>query len=221
VRLTTLTAKRIVSVHFHYFAIAKEQHLPRPQKSEERRRELLPVLAAAFSDLGYRRATTAELAERCQVQENILYRLWPDKKAIFLAALDYLFLRRMEKWQTEIEKASSNESSVIRLVELTSKDLGEHGLYRVIFTALNETEDVDIKSALQRLYRRYHERLVLELGKYRELSGIATATEHADLAWTLIGMVSFMNIVLDLDLMDKKERKRFFSAMTLKLISGS
>lgn len=196
-------------------------HLPRPPKSEDRRRELLPLLAAAFSELGYRRATTAELAERCKVQENILYRLWPDKKAIFLAALDYLFLRRMDKWKTEIDKAASNKSSVIRLVELTSNDLGEHGLYRVIFTALNETEDVNIKHALQRLYRRYHERLGSELVKYRKLSGISTEAECGDLAWALIGLVSFMNIVLDLDLMDGKERKRLFSAMAFKLIDGS
>ena len=219
--MTALIVRRNVSGHLRHIEPAKEIHLPRPQKTEERRRELLPVLAAAFRELGYRRATTAELAERCQVQENILYRLWPDKKAIFVAALDYLFLRRMDKWKTEIGKAASHESGVIRLVELTSNDLGEHGLYRVIFTALNETEDVDVKNALQRLYRRYHERLVLELSKYRELSGISTATECADSAWALIGLVSFMNIALDLDLMDGKERKRLFSAMAFKLIDGS
>lgn len=195
--------------------------MPRPQKSEERRRELLPVLAAVFSELGYRRATTAELAERCKVRENILYRLWPDKKAMFLAVLDYLFQRRMDKWKTEIDKAASNESSIIRLVELTSKDLGEHGLYRVIFTALNETEDVDVKLALQRLYRQYHERLDSELRKHRQLSGVSTATKCGDLAWALIGLVSFMNIVLDLDLMDAKERKRMFAEMAFKLIEVS
>lgn len=99
------------------------------------------MLATAFSELGYRRATTAELAERCEIRENILYRLWPDKKAIFLAALEYLFQRRMEKWKKELDKVSSKESNVARLVELTSKDLGENGLYRMIFAALNETDD--------------------------------------------------------------------------------
>ena len=49
--------------------------MPRPSKADERRRELLPLVAEAFSELGYRRATTAELAARCGVQENILYRL--------------------------------------------------------------------------------------------------------------------------------------------------
>ena len=49
--------------------------MPRPDRSPDRRRELAPVLARAFAELGYRRATTAELAERCGVQEKALYRL--------------------------------------------------------------------------------------------------------------------------------------------------
>jgi AcrR family transcriptional regulator len=191
--------------------------LPRPPKSEDRRHELLPVLAAAFAELGYRRATTAELAERCKIQENILYRLWPDKKAIFIAALDYLFQRRMNKWKKELDKVSSTMSRTVRLVELTGKDLGENGLYRVIFAALNETDD-EIKLATQRLYQKYHAILVTELVKHHECSDKSTLDRCGDSAWALISLVSFMNIAVDLELMDTKERKRFFSAMAFKLI---
>ena len=63
--------------------------MPRPSQSNEKRRQLLPVVARTFAELGYRRVTTAELAKRCNVRENILYRLWPDKKAMFVAAIDY------------------------------------------------------------------------------------------------------------------------------------
>lgn len=195
--------------------------MPRPSNSDERRRELLPLLAAAFGELGYRRATTAQLAERCKVQEIILYRLWPDKKAMFIAALDYLFQRRMDKWQDEIDKRSADASSIKRLVEMTSHDLGEDGLYRVIFAALNETEDVDVKQALRRLYRRYHARVDSELVRYRKLSGISQPAECGDTAWALISLVSFMNISLDLELMDSQDRKRLFSTMAYKLINGT
>src|SRR5262249_56740909 len=37
---------------------------PRPDRSHERRTELLPRIAGAFAELGFRRTTTAELAER-------------------------------------------------------------------------------------------------------------------------------------------------------------
>ncbi|MEZ6193430.1 MAG: TetR/AcrR family transcriptional regulator [Phycisphaerales bacterium] len=73
--------------------------MARPNLSKERRAELVPVLAQAFADLGYRRATTAELAERCGLRENQLYRLWPNKKAMFLASIDYLYEFSAETWR--------------------------------------------------------------------------------------------------------------------------
>ena len=60
------------------------------QRADERRRKLLPLIADAFRELGYRRTTTAKLARRCRVQEQILYRLWKNKKTMFTEAIDYL-----------------------------------------------------------------------------------------------------------------------------------
>ena len=37
--------------------------MPRPSRQDERRREVLPILAQAFAELGYRKAPTAELAK--------------------------------------------------------------------------------------------------------------------------------------------------------------
>jgi len=65
--------------------------MARPSQITEKRREMLPIVARVFAELGYRRTTTAELAQRCGVQENILYRLWPDKKAMFIAAIGYVY----------------------------------------------------------------------------------------------------------------------------------
>ncbi|MCE9529226.1 MAG: TetR/AcrR family transcriptional regulator [Planctomycetales bacterium] len=179
------------------------------------------MLAAAFGNLGYRRATTAELASRCDVQENTLYRLWPDKKAMFLAALDFLVLRRMDKWKAEIEKTHTDESHAVRLIELTGKDLGENGLYRIIFAALNETDDPDIKHALQRLYRRYHTRIEEEIVRHRKLSGARKAAEDEDTAWALIALVAFMNIALDLELMNGRKRQQLFSTIAIQLLNVS
>ena len=72
--------------------------MPRPNLSNERRLELVPIVARTFAELGYRRTTTAALAERCKVRENILYRLWPDKRAMFVASLDYVYQLSEETW---------------------------------------------------------------------------------------------------------------------------
>ncbi len=213
--LTAFRLTRSVSAHLRYKRL---KTMPRSSTAEERRRKLLPLLAAAFGSLGYRRATTAELASRCDVQENTLYRLWPDKKAMFLAAVDFLFLRRMDKWKAAIDKTHSEDSHAVRLIELTGEDLGENGLYRIIFAALNETDDPDIKYALQRLYLRYHKRIEEEIVRHRKLTGAHKAAEDDDTAWALIALVAFMNIALDLELMNGRKRQQFFSTIAIQLL---
>jgi AcrR family transcriptional regulator len=179
------------------------------------------LVAAAFSELGYRRATTAELAARCSVQENILYRLWPDKKAMFVAAIEFLFWRRMDNWKSQFDETSPGESRVSRLIELTGKNLGEQGLYRIIFAALSETDDPDVKQALQRLYRRYHDRVLTEISRHREQRGVRDVAKDDDTAWMLIGLVAFMNIALDLELMSSRKSQQLFSTMAYFLLNGA
>jgi len=56
-------------------------------------------------------------------------------------AIEFLFWKRMEKWNSVLEKTSPKESRVSQLIELTGKNLGEQGLYQIIFTALSETDE--------------------------------------------------------------------------------
>ena len=195
--------------------------MPRPSKADERRKELLPLVARAFSELGYRRATTAELAARCGVQENVLYRLWPDKKAMFVAAIEFLFWKRMEKWNSVLEETSPKESRVSRLIELTGKNLGEQGLYQIIFAALSETDEPDVKQALQRLYRRYHDRVKTEISRHREQLCDQDVANDDDTAWALIGLAAFMNIAHDLELMSSRKREQLFSTIAYLVLNGA
>ena len=94
--------------------------MPRPDQSVERRCEFIPVLAHAFAELGYRRATTAELAKRCGVRENILYRLWPDKRGMFVAALDHVYQSSERTWDELLASASGTGSPAERILEYES-----------------------------------------------------------------------------------------------------
>ena len=116
--------------------------MPRPDRSPERRRELAPVLARAFAELGYRRATTTELAERCGVQEKALYRLWPDKRAMFLAALDQVFAESEAEWNALARVRRRGESTASRLLAHAAQHHGEQRLYRIVFAGLSETDAV-------------------------------------------------------------------------------
>src|SRR5690606_34678587 len=54
--------------------------------AEERRRSVVQAAIAAFARGGYEGTTTTAIAERVGVSQPYLFRLFPDKRAIFLAA---------------------------------------------------------------------------------------------------------------------------------------
>ncbi len=140
---------------------------------------------------------------------------------MFVAAIEFLFWRRMDNWKSQFDETSPGESRVSRLIELTGKNLGEQGLYRIIFAALSETDDPDVKQALQRLYRRYHDRVLTEISRHREQCGVRDVAKDDDTAWMLIGLVAFMNIALDLELMSSRKSQQLFSTMAYFLLNGA
>src|SRR5437868_4048708 len=115
--------------------------MARPSLVAEKRKELMPVVARAFAEMGYRRTTTADLARRCGVRENILYRLWPDKKAMFVAAIEHVFDLSVETWGKLLEQPTKKQSAARRLLEHEASHHGELGLYRIVFAGLSETDD--------------------------------------------------------------------------------
>ncbi len=115
--------------------------MPRPSQTHEKRKKLLPIVARAFAELGYRRATTAELAQRCKVRENILYRLWPHKKAMFIASIDYVYEQAAGTWRKVLSETDDNAGAAVRLLKHEGEHYGESGLHRIIFAGLSETDD--------------------------------------------------------------------------------
>jgi len=138
--------------------------MPRPSRLTEKRHELLPVVAAAFAELGYRRASTAELARRCGVQELILYRLWPDKKAMFLAAIDHVFERSLSAWTMELAARPTGQDALTALIAYEARHHGEHGLYRIVFAGLGECDDPQLRAAWGLIGLGTVTNIVLELG---------------------------------------------------------
>lgn len=193
--------------------------MARPSQIDQQRKDLLPVVCRAFSEMGYRRTTTAELARRCKVRENILYRLWPDKKRMFLAAIDDLFQRRVERWDEFVAEEPSAQEAAAHLVAYEAKHMGEFGFYRVVFTALAEADDPDIRLALVRMYRRFHkimsDRIEASQERDKRRPGLP-----ADLtSWALIGLATISNIIRELELLKPKRREEMFATVAKSLLN--
>lgn len=194
--------------------------MPRPDQSEERRRQLAPVLARTFADLGYRRTTTAELARRCAVQETILYRLWPDKRAMFIAALEDVYRLSEEVWSRLLQNADDESSSAERILEYEATHHGEFGLYRILFAGLSESDDRAIKAALKRLYGRFHSFVSEQVAAHRGPRCRQAAPNAEVAAWAILGLGTAANLGRELGLMSGAARKHLFQQAGRLLLEG-
>ena len=181
--------------------------MPRSSQIEQQRRDLLPIVARGFSDLGYRRATTAELARRCGVRENILYRLWEDKKAMYLDAIRYVYDFSIQTWTVQAAKRSGS-FSLADVLEYESEHLGEFGHYRILFSGLSETDDEEIRDALAKVYKDLHVFIKRQINAYREELGREGTLDASIAAWALIGLGTAANIGRETGSITPRSRRR-------------
>lgn len=188
--------------------------MPRPNRSDERRHELIPVLARAFAELGYASATTAALAKALDLRENQLYRLWPSKKAMFLATIEHLY-ELQTRWWSQLLAEGDPADAARRILEDEGKHRGESGLHRIIFAGLSETDDPEVRAAMANFYQRFHKFIVTVLKRQPELTDCATPIPLA--AWSLIALGTFSNIARELDIFGIPTQRRLMAEVGGKL----
>ena len=195
--------------------------MARPSLSEEKRARLLPVIARCFAEQGYRRTTTAELAESCDVQETILYRLWPGKKEMFLAAIEFVYRQSARIWQKVLDRPGKGGSSAERLLQYESRHLGEFGLYRIIFAGLSETDDPDIRAALRQMFQSFHEQISVQIREYRRHHRRRRRVDTAQAAWALLGLGMVANLSRDVRLFGEQKRRSLVADVGRLLLDGN
>lgn len=194
--------------------------MARPNQTDERRKALLPIVANAFAELGYRRATTAELARRCQVRENILYRLWSDKKAMFIAAIGYVYEQAARSWQSILREGDADQPAAERLLSHEARHYGESGLHRIIHAGLSETDDPDVRYALRNMYERFQRFLHRRVADHRDNRVKGTRPDAAVSAWAIIGLGNVANISRELGLLTDRQRRRLIADAGQLLLEG-
>jgi AcrR family transcriptional regulator len=190
----------------------------RPSQVEDKRKELIPLIARAFADLGYRRVTTAELASRCGVMENVLYRLWRDKKAMFIASIDWVYDRATAAWKSAMAKDAPGTPAE-RMLAYEAKHIGEFGHMRIVFAGLSETDDPEIRQSLVAMYRKYHAFVLEQVDAHRTV-GKSRTLDHSLAAWAFIGLGTMATIALELELLGDRTRQGLIKEIGAHLLRG-
>src|SRR5262249_14006536 len=149
-------------------------------------------------------ASTAELASRCKVRENILYRLWPDKKTMFIAAINYVYELSARIWEGML-KDRSDTSAAKKLLAYEATHVGEFGHARIIFAGLSETDDPDIRRALARMYERYQSFVAEQVVGHRARRTAPDKVHAVLTAWALIGLGTVATIARELNLLNERD----------------
>lgn len=187
---------------------------------ERQRVALLPIVAKAFAELGYRKATTARLARRCGVQETEMYRIWPSKREMFLAAIDFVYADTVAGWTRLLEGVAPAQAAV-RILEHQATRHGATGLYRIIFAGLNEVDDAEVRARLRALYRRFHRFVAEHVTEHRRARGLGA--DEADVAltsWALVGLGAVSDIGRELRLLSGATRSDLMNRMGRRLLDG-
>jgi len=180
---------------------------------------MIPKIAQAFSELGYRRATTAELAKRCAVRENILYRHWRDKKAMFIASIDYVYQQAAEVWRQLLGACDETADTAEQLLNHEAKHYGETGMHRIILAGLSETDDPEIREALRRMYARFHSFIRGQIVAHRGGDG-AAAPDATTAAWAIVALGNVSGIGRELGLLSAQARRRLMIGAGRLLLEG-
>jgi AcrR family transcriptional regulator len=193
--------------------------VPRPNRSNERRAAFLPAIAQAFAELGYRRTTTAELARRLDVQENTLFRLWPDKKAMFLAAIEHVYEGTEDSWQSLLQAhAPQSATAAERLLAHEARHHGESRLYRIVFAGLNEVDDPEVRRALRQMFQRFHRFVSQQIDAHR--GGVDHEPEPELAAWGIVGLGLMSDVTQELKLLNQRQRETVFWEIGQQLLKG-
>jgi AcrR family transcriptional regulator len=80
----------------------------------DRRESVLRAARVEFGSMGYAAATTEAIARRVGVSQPYLFRLFPSKKAIFLAAIEYCF----DRLEIRFEEAARGHTGEAALTEM-------------------------------------------------------------------------------------------------------
>jgi AcrR family transcriptional regulator len=154
------------------FALVTEtaqQSAPRVRRSAELRRE--DVLQAAMTEFalgGSERTSTADIARRAGISQPYLYRLFPTKQALFIAAIERSFDTVRESFRDVAEDFTGEEAKAAMgnaYAELLASDRTFLRLQMQAYAAC--TDDPQVRAATLHSYARLWDEVVA-------LSGMTT-----------------------------------------------
>jgi AcrR family transcriptional regulator len=130
-----------------------------PRMPAEQRRELvLGEAMAVFAAQGYAGTSTEEVARRASISQPYLFRLFPTKKALFLALVERCF-RRVRDEFTAAAGELTGEEAMMAMADAYEALLDDRILLLMQMQAYAACEDLEIRDATRTGFRKLWEQI--------------------------------------------------------------
>ncbi|GAB2882600.1 TetR/AcrR family transcriptional regulator [Nocardioides pacificus] len=141
----------------------------------------------ALSELGYARTTTAEISRRSGISQGGLFRHFPTRPALIVAAADEVRARQFDGFRAGLARLGEvTVAECLRLLREACRAPVNAAWYELLVAARTDTE---LRAELAPMVARYHEE-ILALG--RSLP-IADVIPEAEVDSVLLGVVHLLD----------------------------
>jgi AcrR family transcriptional regulator len=169
--------------------VGPKQRMP----AAERREIVLEAAVAEFAVHGLAGTSTEDVARRAGISQPYLFRLFPTKKALFLALVERCF-RRIEDAFTAAAGDRAGEEALAAMGDAYERLLEDRTLLLMQMQAYAASDDAEIQAATRAAYKRLWELT-------EKLTGLPF---EAVVAFFAMGMLINVAAALDLPAVDER-----------------
>ncbi|CAG7653960.1 TetR/AcrR family transcriptional regulator [Paenibacillus allorhizosphaerae] len=160
--------------------------------SVNRKAEIVSAAIEVFAEIGYFRATTAQVAERASISQPYIFRFFATKEALLLTALEVSWARIVQSFRQVVQSAAP-ERLEHALIEAYEQILASHRHETLLQMQAQTIQEEAIREAMRSGFREVRQ---IVLGAFCE-AGIPNPEERT-LLFLARGMLCNISAALEL-----------------------
>lgn len=157
---------------------------------EQRKREIIEAALELAADTGVTRATTAAIAARVGIAQPTVFRHFPDRDAIFRAAIDWVGQGMEAEVAPCFEGAEPADRRLRAVLNAQLAYIARFkGMPRILFSDRLHLESPELKTAVRTIMGGLAERLAGLIREGAEQGRFPSVTDPEAAAWQVIALI--------------------------------
>lgn len=172
--------------------------------ADARRQQVLDAAIRAFAQRGYAGASTQAIAASIGVGEPTIYRYFPSKRDLFLAAFDRCSTELLDRWRALAAESESPLAAIARIGDWYVQQLrARPDDLRLRYRSLGHTDDAEISARVRANYRETLAFVEDLYARARERGEVDASLDPRAQAWLFVALGAVLDQAQLLELGDE------------------